>query len=351
MSQLDTAAKIEQVKESHEYIKIARILASFQWQIAQILDANKWETPSLYFTTVSSELLDKQLDRVDMKTIRTLKQALNNYFCTKVFETFRNKIDWVKSCTLVFPSSGKIKELDTEDFFYNSVHPLPLTFILKLVSFTHSFKVSLWKFLSQKTKENIRNYYFNVWQKIVKHIFLQILQEVVYENDEQKSLFGEYLALESYVLKKTSLNGEQGFCSIIDFVFLNDSITYLKKYISEELKGKIEIDKIKEFLSKQAEYEKKLSVSMKLADIANFFEFHWGDGMVFSQERWYYVINPAKAQECSTHGSEITWLKSLQWCPFARTELSNGENAFITMFEILNEYYVVILEMLQKKGI
>ncbi len=352
MSTLNTSANIEQIRESHEYNEIVSILASYQTQIGKILDSNKWKLPSGYFTAIMSQWLYSKLDTIDLESVRTLKQALNNYFCTAVFQSFKNQADWIESWSLITLRGGKLEKVKVEEFFYNSIHPFLLTYILEISSFLNFLKIPVWKMIPQKYKANIINYYFNVWRFIVKNIFLQILQDVIYGSEEHKKLFWEYLALESYTLRKIPVNETQGFCSIIDYVLLNNSMTYLKKYLFEELKWNTDIEKITRFLKKQAEYEIILSSSLKAADVGNFFEHSWwkSKGMIFSEKEWCYIINTSEVNRNSTHLSEYAWLKRLQWCPFARTKLLNEENAFMAMFEILDKYFLVILEELKRKG-
>ncbi len=352
MSLLNTYSWIWEIKISSEYWEVSKVIYPYDLQISNILDSEKWNRPSGYFVDVWSNGLDKKLDEIEFESIRRLKQALNNYFCTEVYQIFKSQLDLFAPWNLVnISDDNKLKPLDINSFLYNKGHPLLLTVMVEFITTFNRLKISIWKLIPKKYRINLICYYLNVWDVVLRNTFLQLLQGVIYKDEQTKKIFWEYLILESYVLRKTPIDEEKWFCSIIDAVLLNYSITYLKKYISEELKWTIDIEKIRNFLSKHAEYKKKISSSLKATDISNFFEISWwnSDGLVFSSREWCYVVNKERGQQSSTYLTEKAWVIKLQWCPFSQTQINTWENAFLNMFHTLDWFLITILSDLKMR--
>lgn len=353
MKSLDTFSSIEQIKNSFEYWLISIATMPFQTQLMDVLDSEKWNNPSTYFANISLEELDNKLGNINFESIRRLKQSLNNYFCTQIYQQFILQLWEINSSELtILSDKDKLTSLSTDDFFYSWMHPFRTRYMIELINILAKFKIPTSRVIPYNYKIHIISYYFWIWEKIIHNTFLIFLQNIIYKSNENRQIFWQYLILESYVMRNTPIKKGENFCSIIDSIFLNHSTTYLKKYISEELKWEIDIDRIKSFLLNQARYNIKMSSSPENSDILNFFEISlWKSlWLVFSSEVWCYIINKDHVQDNSTHLTKRANIKKIQWCPFAKTKLINWENAFLSMFHVLDSFLIQILLGLKKKG-
>jgi len=157
-----------------------------------------------------------------------------------------------------------------------------------------------------------------------------------------------YLFLENFIVYHTaSFSEDECFTSFTQYIALNNNIYYLRRFLEEQAveNRKIPtISQIEVFLSKQHKYQIKNSHNIKDTHMHN------TEQTIFDVKKWVFV-----AMKEWTWDSPSKELDKLGWCPFAKTRLkscdnSKPENAFMRMFQIFDNYSLMIIRELNKRG-
>jgi len=290
---------------------------------------------------------NKEYHTMDLDTLRSLKQALNNQICLYVFEVFlsaiknlqNNEIPWIK---LVWERTIAIKPVTLHDFIL--LHDENT----KWAATIHGKSVYSQKFVTSQVSNTVLSLIFpNLKRKLIaKYISLFEMPLQIYFKSLTEDIFQwidttiwediikVYLLLENLIMHITQEEVGKSFCSYTPFIIPNSNRYLLEQFIKHDSEKNIDIDEITEFLEKQTKAKLRLSMSHDAAQALN------GGNIRFDACKGIYDVLTHKNKTDDFQHTE------LGWCPFAKSQIQ-GKNAFVEMHRIFDMFYVRILKELQ----
>ena len=306
---------------------------------------------------LSDSIASWTIEWISLNEIRNLKQALNNQICLYVFHKFLDQISDFKDCEIpcirkwedesieVYPITTKefvrLDEAAKNVSVISELHKFPPA----LLQFWTSFNGRILAFIqSKEAKARIIWHFLDLFTKVIVVFFEQKVNAIFQKKSGEsiQDIVELYLFLEHFVVYHTSERKSQPLTSFTQYIVLNHNNNYIGRFLIESAQKNNKIptkQEIKLFLSRQTKHHTKTIRDSKSTHMHN------TDQIEYDVQEWVF-----SALENGVWDSWSKELDSLWWCPFAKSQIEwTKDNAFLKMFETFDEYYLMIIEELNKR--
>ena len=316
------------------------------------------KNPFLY-----SSIVDGVIEWISFNKLRNLKQALNNQICLFVFNKFLHQISNFDGDSLpcvrqteeeniwLYPISLK-EFIRVNDPKWNVAQILKINGIQPhIFEFTTSIAgraISYTRDASWKVDKI--NSFITLFSRNIS-IFFNYQMDSVFSwesGEEIQDIVELYLFLENFVMNHTAIHHDDiPYSSLTKDIWFNHNRKYICRFLLEQAEQNKEVpslDEVQAFLLRQNKDNLNKTNNRESAYMHN------TDQIEYDTKQGIYI---------ALEDGEWKWpgknLDAISRCPFAKSyikksEKSKPENALLAMHTIMDTYFLMIIEELNKRG-
>ncbi len=297
---------------------------------------------------------------IDRDELRLLKQWISNNLCQGIFQVFLERTAHIRSNSKMIPVLGTSQRWEIEAMEIGWVHKILWTqvsiWVFRILAkqenyknHTHHFCSAVWRnqttfyrFLAAKfaKKLHIRNDYpIEFFVSFLAYSWHEIFEEIMEEYMSQNTdLALPYTFLERSLMEDMHYrNYGTTFFSGLSHIIPNLNARELVMYVRGK-QGILSLEGIEKFLSRQRQINIREALSMEGGKFANSRNMRiqelWEDG-------WFHAKPIDRGLD----------LPSFWWCPFAQVKTGTGKNAFLEMYTVFDDWFIIMLKSLAENNL
>lgn len=345
---------IESLKKTDSYKKLRQYLEKLwiHWleDMVNFLDKNEgWSF---------SQIVDET--GIHRDELRLIKQVLNNAACLQVFQIFLERTSYVRENPELIPVPSGIWRWQVEWINFREMSSLlwgkhfgsyiavelrrkriqgriHLALHLSLDVTVQKLILGYVRLLhignipSSRALEFFIQYFTRAWNSIFEDIITEYLNNRESSDVAIPLTFLERTLMEDYGQKHEWTLYASPLYSIIPNTHTPELLFFLK-----QKKWDTSMQEIREFLRRQRMTSMRSALSQDASRISS------------GQNMGDFYIDEHETVSAHPHDDAID-IPFFGWCPFAKTKIDGKTNAFLKMYEVFDEWLLLILEGLQEK--